>query len=30
MTPLTCHELLRLLQLLILPAPRRDAEHVLH
>ena len=30
MTPLTCHELLRLLRLLILPAPRRDAEHVLH
>jgi SRSO17 transposase len=28
--PLTCHELLRLLRLLILPAPRRDGEHVLH
>ncbi|WP_455770470.1 IS701 family transposase [Streptomyces cinereoruber] len=28
--PLTCHELLRLLRLLILPAPRRDIGHVLH
>lgn len=27
--PLTCHELLRLLRLLMLPAPRRDAQHVL-
>ena len=30
LVPLSCHELLRLLRLLILPAPRRDAEHVLH
>lgn len=28
--PLTCHELLRLLRLLMLPAPRRDADHILH
>jgi SRSO17 transposase len=30
MIPLTCHELLRLLRLLILPVPRRDAEQILH
>jgi SRSO17 transposase len=28
--PLTCHELLCLLRLLMLPAPRRDADQVLH
>jgi hypothetical protein len=27
--PLTCHQLLRLLRLLMLPAPRRDAKQVL-
>lgn len=30
LVPVSCHELLRLLRLLILPAPRRDAEHLLH
>jgi hypothetical protein len=30
LVPLTCHELLRLLRLLILPTPRRDADHILH
>lgn len=30
LVPVTCYELLRLLRLLILPAPRRDADHVLH
>ena len=30
LVPITCHELLRLLRLLILPTPRRDAGHILH
>ncbi|MFC9133485.1 IS701 family transposase, partial [Streptomyces sp. NPDC057099] len=30
LVPVTCHELLRLLRLLILPPPRRDAGHILH
>jgi SRSO17 transposase len=30
LVPVSCHELLRLLRLLVLPTPRRDADHILH